>query len=150
MLKDQRNLKATLRKLTELIVQEAERNQDFARQLTDVLGLTQNEIPSREKRGLQDVEVDPFEALREKGADGFRGWLNSLSIDALRSIVRQHRLDSSRLSDRWKTKERFVDLICERVNARSRHGESFRHYGKDSKDPMVSGDNTLKSGDNGD
>jgi len=143
MLKNQRNLKVRLRRFAELIVQEAERNEEFAKELANVLGITESESSIRRKRDSSGVEVDPFDVLREKGIEGFRAWLNSLSIDMLRSIVRQHRLDSSRLSDRWKTKARFVELICERIDARSRHGDTFRRYGQDNKDSSVSGNDSM-------
>lgn len=143
MLINQRNLKVRLRRFTELIAQEAERNQEFAKELAEILGITESGSSTRRKQNSPGVEVDPFDVLREKGIEGFRAWLSSLSIDMLRSIVRQHRLDSSRLSDRWKTKGRFVELICERIDARSRHGDAFRRYGQDAKEASASADDIM-------
>jgi hypothetical protein len=137
MLKNRHNLKARLHKFTELIAQEAERNQEFAKGLADILGIT-GETSTQRKQNRSRNEVDPFDVLVEKGIDGLKIWLGSLDIDMLRSIVRQHSLDSSRLSDKWKNKERFVELICERVHARSRHGDSFRRYGQENKETPAS------------
>jgi hypothetical protein len=59
---------------------------------------------------------------------GLRTRLQELDLHELRSIVRTHRLDPTRLSDKWKTQERLIDLIVDRVEARAKQGETFRQY----------------------
>jgi len=78
--------------------------------------------------------LDPFETYKQQGAEKLQSWLNELSLQELRAIVRQQRFDPSRLSDKWKTKERFIQLILERVVSRSKQGDSFRFYGKESSE----------------
>jgi hypothetical protein len=118
-----------LRKLADLIADEAERDSGFAAALSDVLGSSPSPVqPAR--RATNAVSIpDPFDVYRTKNPEEFRTWLNGLTIDELRAIVREHRFDPSRLSDRWKTKERFIKVISERVESRSKQGDVFRHYG---------------------
>lgn len=68
---------------------------------------------------------DPFALLREQGEDGLRAALARLELGVLRQVVRQHRLDPARISARWTTRERVVDLIVTQVRARSDHGRAF-------------------------
>ncbi|MBI4295248.1 MAG: hypothetical protein HY669_03680 [Chloroflexi bacterium] len=127
MLKD---LRRRLKTLADAIADEAERNPEFAKSVNDLFGIAPAQETKR-KNG-KTLVPDPFEVLRLKGNEGFNQWLNALSIQELRAIVRQQRFDPSRLSDKWKTKDRFVLLIIGRVESRSKQGDTFRSYGKES------------------
>lgn len=69
--------------------------------------------------------VDPFAALREQGEIGLLQQLGSLDLTALRAVIRAHRLDPARISARWTSCERLVELIVEQVRARARLGRAF-------------------------
>lgn len=129
MLDNTKSLRKQLRRFADLLADEAERNPEFADSLLTLL--TVDGVREKRKRSEKRTAPDPFEIFRTKGADKFRQWLNDLSVQDLRGIVRQHRFDPTRLSDKWKTKERFIQLICERVESRSKQGDVFRFYGKD-------------------
>jgi hypothetical protein len=69
--------------------------------------------------------LDPFAELRGHGEAELRAALANLDLAALRQIVRVFRLDPARISARWKTSERVIDLIVEQVRARADLGRAF-------------------------
>ncbi len=125
-----KNLRQRLRRLADLLADEAERNTEFGSMLADLLGV--QSAQDKPKKSEKFRVPDPFDAFRARGHDGFREWLDALSVQELRAIVRQQRFDPSRLSDKWKTKRRFTQLIMDRVESRSKQGDVFRFYGKDT------------------
>lgn len=127
MLTDPKSVRKTLQRLVDLLADEAERNPAFAEALAELFISPPTSTRSKSK---EEPILDPFSTFQAKGKEGLRASLNGLSIEQLRSIVRQHRFDPSRLSDKWKSRERFIEVICERVEARSRQGDAFRHYGR--------------------
>jgi hypothetical protein len=70
--------------------------------------------------------VDPFEVLSAAGATGLRERLATLSLDELRDIVAEYRVEPYTLAMRWKTQTRLIDLIADTIEQRSRKGEAFR------------------------
>ncbi len=69
--------------------------------------------------------IDPFMILREQGQSGLRARLHVLDLEALRTVVRSHRLDPGRIASRWTDRERLVELIVEQVAARASLGRAF-------------------------
>jgi hypothetical protein len=127
MLTDPKNVRKALQRLVDLLADEAERNPAFAEALAELVTPSHTTTRSKSK---EEAALDPFSTFQTRGKEGLRAALIELSIEQLRSIVRQHRFDPSRLSDKWKSRERFIEVICDRVEARSRQGDAFRHYGK--------------------
>lgn len=70
--------------------------------------------------------VDPFEILRAEGEVGLRERLANLSLDELRDIVAEYRIEPYTLAMKWKTPSRLIDLIVTTIDQRSRKGEAFR------------------------
>ena len=141
MLSETTKLRKALKRLAELVADEAEANPDFASALAETLGL----VPAREPGATQEQKhgkgavPNPFDLFAEKGSEGFRTWLQEQNAQDLRAIIGKYRLDPSQLSRKWKTKQRLEDLILERVAARSKQGEAFRGYsttevGRDNPD----------------
>jgi|GEM_PF-1148113 len=129
MLKQINMLKKKLESLAKLLGDEAERNPRFREQLQAILERSTYTVehPRRIKTEAPETP-DPFDAFRTMGPEKFRAHLGEMRLETLRQIVRHHRLDPSRLSERWKSKDRFVDIICQRVEARAKQGEVFRDY----------------------
>lgn len=107
---------------------EAQANPDFARRLDAVLGDLPHDSsaetakrPHRRKPGV----LDPY-ALYERGEEHLRQQLAALDIEQLKDIVAEHAMDRSRLALKWKTADRFIDLIITTVAARTRKGDAFR------------------------
>lgn len=69
--------------------------------------------------------MDPFTILREQGKSGLRARMLLLDLEALRTLVRSHRLDPGRIASRWTDRERLVELIVEQVQARAGLGRAF-------------------------
>lgn len=78
--------------------------------------------------------IDPFAAFADKGSELFQEWLQKFSIKELQSIVRQHRLDPSRKSDRWTNKGNLINLITKRIADRNQQGKAFRNYGTEQQE----------------
>lgn len=72
-----------------------------------------------------DAPPDPFVLLRERGEAGLRTTLEGLDLAALRTIVRNHRLDPARISARWTARERVIELIVTQVCGRANLGKAF-------------------------
>jgi hypothetical protein len=122
------NITATLKRLLEAVSAEAGRNPAFASSLEKALGAArglEDRQPRRPHRRAPGV-VDPFAVFADAGEDGIRRSLAQLSIEQLKDIVAEHGMDRSKLAMKWKTSDRFVELILETVATRSRKGDAFR------------------------
>ncbi|MEW6228682.1 MAG: hypothetical protein AB1700_11475 [Bacillota bacterium] len=99
--------------------------------LVDGLGLTVEDVPRvvrHRKEQKSSLELDIFRAYSEGGEEALRALLTPLDLRALKSIVRQHGFDPSRLADKWRKKDRLVALIVDRVASRSEKGKVFKEY----------------------
>lgn len=93
------------------------------------LGLEKVAIVSERGKTVQrPVDVDVFGIFSQGGEKALRDRLNSLELNALRRIVRHHSLDPSKLAEKWKNKERLINLIIDRVSARIDKGKAFKDY----------------------
>jgi inactivated superfamily I helicase len=79
----------------------------------------------RPAREVVAPPLDPFTVLRQSGEQGLQEALASLDLASLKAIVRAYRLDPARISARWTTPERIVELIVEQAQARLNHGRAF-------------------------
>lgn len=139
---DKNDLRESLHRFIDIVADEAEQNAAFAEKLKGILAAG-GETSLLGKRRKLESPGDPFEICQAGGDERLKTWLNGLELEQLKAIVRQHRLDPTRNSDKWKTKERFIELVMERVPARLRQGDSFRHYGDRSREKeRVGGDKT--------
>jgi hypothetical protein len=86
-------------------------------------------VVERGKIAQRPIDVDVFGVFSQGGEKALRDRLNSLELNALRRIVRLHGLDPSKLAEKWKNKDRLVNLIIERVSVRSDKGKAFKDYG---------------------
>ena len=116
-------------KLTRAI-SAAAKDSDFAAALSHFFSDGQ---PAQEERVAisdhrPDRTTDPFVA--RQGQDGFRSWIDSQSIEQLKSIVSEHLLDVTGNARKWKTREKLVELIIERVESRAKQRGVFRRYGE--------------------
>jgi hypothetical protein len=80
---------------------------------------------SRLTREVVAPPLDPFAVLRESGEQRLKEALAALDIVSLKAIVRAYRLDPARISARWTTPERVIELIVEQARARLNHGRAF-------------------------
>jgi hypothetical protein len=129
-----KELRRILHAFADAVCDEAARNPEFAGRLAALLD---TDGPTRPKVQKSKRVLDPFQVLADRGGRGLRAFLQDLPIHELRTVVRTHRLDPTRLSDKWKTKERFVDFVLDRVEARAKQGDVFRQYGSRREEQIV-------------
>ena len=123
-------LKTRLMEIMRVVSAYAGKNDDLRKALSDVL---ERPIAVGVEMNQADFGIDsmpsPFALLREKGTDGFRDWVTSLAIEDLKKVISAHRLDATGNARKWKTKEKLVDFLIERVIGRSKQGGAFKDYG---------------------
>ncbi|MGE5530064.1 MAG: hypothetical protein ACM3X6_13115 [Patescibacteria group bacterium] len=70
--------------------------------------------------------LDVFGLFFAEGAGGLRSRLEMLEVRDLKAVISGHGLDPTGLARNWRKKEKLVDLIVERAEARGKKGEVFR------------------------
>ncbi|HEX8391826.1 MAG TPA: hypothetical protein VF665_05640 [Longimicrobium sp.] len=140
------DLTASLRRLFDAIVTEAEHNPAFAARLQQALVSISAPLASaapvpppaaasaaprpaaapKKRAGRRAAGVlDPF-AVDQEGQGVLRARLAALSLEELKDIVAEHGMDPSKLAMKWKKPERLVDLIATTVSDRLHKGDAFR------------------------
>lgn len=119
-------LKQTLRALGAVVLEEAERNPDFARRLEQALGQQASSPSPKKSRSRATALVDPVALLDERGEQELRTRLQGLSLEQLLDVVAEFGMDPARLVMKWKSAERVVDHIIESATRRSSKGDAFR------------------------
>ena len=119
-----------LSRLVEAVASEALRTPRFAKALTralteDRLDGAVKEQPKKSNRRAPGP-FDPFAVFAEGGSEGLRNRLDALDLEQLRDIIAEHGMDNDRLAMRWKTRDRVINRIIERVGARAAKGSAFR------------------------
>jgi hypothetical protein len=102
-------------------VAEAARDPEFGRALRSAINKT---LPKKRRR-RQPAVVDVFAAYERGGEAELRGALAPLTVDELKDIVAQHRMDRAQLAMKWRTSERLIDLIVAQTLSRAHKGEAF-------------------------
>jgi len=97
--------------------------------LKDV-GLNFIDVPMSEQKKKEKISADfgIFEVFAEGGEKVLRQKLESIETGTLKQIISQHGFAPSKLAGRWRTKEPLINLIVERVTARSDKGRVFKEY----------------------
>jgi hypothetical protein len=81
--------------------------------------------------------IDIYEIYKKMGAEGLKDKLNDLQIDELKEIIKTHRLDPKKYFYKWKTTEKFINFIIEKVKYKIDKGKTF-----------IAEDSTLKQNEN--
>jgi hypothetical protein len=128
-MRSQKALVALLKRVVQLIADEADRNPMFAERLDSLLsGLpsSRRSIPSRraaiEKRALvPDVHTE----WTARGETDFRFWLREQPIPTIRAVIRAQDLDPTHRTVKWKDAEKLADFVTEGLRARLSRGAAF-------------------------
>lgn len=121
------SLKKTLNEFVRAVVEETERNSEFASRIEQVLGLKEKPTKPGLTRGAHrraPAVLDPVELARQ-GEPALRARLGELNIEQLKDIVADYGMDPGKLVLKWKTSERIIDRIVEASLGRARKGEGF-------------------------
>lgn len=113
--------------ILQAIADQARRDPEFLAKLERALKLhSSRPSTARASRRRAPAVVDPFEVLSASGVTGLRERLAILSLEELRDIVAEYRVEPYTLAMRWKTQSRLIGLIVDTIEQRSRKGEAFR------------------------
>jgi len=123
---DEKKMAMRLARILRAVAKEIEDNPDFSKNIE--LRIEDVPIVSGKKDMLEPIDIDIFRIFSEGGEQALRQRLEPLESRALVQIVRQHGFDPSKLAEKWKDKERLINLILERVAARSDSGKVFKDY----------------------
>lgn len=120
-----------MKALFDLLLDEAEKNDEFAASLSKILC---NEVPEKdvkvnsgEKRASNRRDkavLDPIK-LAEDGELSDEV-LSPLTDKQLKDIIADYGMDPSKLAMKWKDKERLIQLILETAFRRASKGDAFR------------------------
>jgi hypothetical protein len=143
------SLDSTLKALFDLIRDEAKQNQDFRSRLENVLDAgelrrrsapvgtdkrigamassTEATAPPASKRGNRRPQalVDPI-AESDHGEASLREKLAGLTLEQLRDVIADFRMDPSKLVMKWKDRERVINHIISTALNRRQKGDAFR------------------------
>jgi len=125
-----------LKHLFEVIRQEAARNPQFKESLDSVFsgGAGSNKTASSgvsPKAGLRRGNrraasvIDPISEVKQ-GERHLENLLSSLTLDQLRDVVAEYRMDPSKLVMKWQDRERVIRHIITTAVSRENKGDAFR------------------------
>ncbi len=128
-------LKQRLKALFDVITQQAEQDPLFAENLSRAIGLSLKEgdntnrhdqASSKGRPARRAVSVlDPV-GLAAEGEEILRDRLTALSLEQLRDILSEYRMDPGKLVMKWKTKDRVISHIVQAALSRAKKGDAFR------------------------
>lgn len=121
--------KKKLRTLFNLIIEEAEKNDEFAKSLSTIFEDNGRELKVSDaaKRGANRRDkavLDPIKLAEENQLT--KEALDVLTEKELKDIIAEHGMDSAKLAMKWKDKERLIQLILETSIRRASKGDAFR------------------------
>ena len=126
-----KNIKKNMKALYDLIIDEAEKNEEFAVALEKIFSIETTESKAKDtdgtKRGANRRDkavLDPIK-LAEEGKLSAEV-LESLTDKELKDIVADYRMDPSKLAMKWKDKNRLIQLILDTSFRRASKGDAFR------------------------
>lgn len=126
-----KKLKKNMKALYDLIIDEAEKNEEFATELWKVFNNETTGAKSKDsvatKRGSNRRDkavLDPI-ILAEKG-ELTAEVLEPLTDKELKDIIADYGMDPSKLAMKWKDKQRLIQLILDTSFRRASKGDAFR------------------------
>ena len=126
----------TLKKLLEVVIEEADSNPEFSEKLENILNGSISEEPKepaammstgakRSGNRRAPAVLDPI-AVIEEGEDVLFKQLSNLTDKELKDIIADYGMDPSKLAMKWKNRDRLIDLIIYTSHRRASKGDAFR------------------------
>ena len=131
-----KELRKNLRDLMDVVIEQAEKDEEFAKKLSDVFAGTSKkndkaENTSKRAANRRDAAVlDPIK-LTEEGDALLWDKLEALTEKQLKDIIADFGMDPSKLAMKWKDKERLIRHIIDTSERRATKGDAFRNKGGD-------------------
>lgn len=88
--------------------------------------LKTNEKPSTNQNDLENIDI--FSKFINEGKDSLLLKLQEYNVDELITIIKRYKLDASKLSYKWKKKDRLINFIIDQIVGKMEKGESFLEY----------------------
>jgi len=121
-----------LKEFYEVVIEESKANEEFSRKLKKVfldnLSVEKKESKPKKKKNTlveKDILINPYDVLLE-GKEVLENRLKKLELIDLKNIINYYAMDPSKAFQRWRKKERFIELILEVSNLRLNKGNAFR------------------------
>ena len=116
------DVKASLKEM----ISAAKKDSELKVLLAQLIELVSDESASGKRARVKvDVDINPISLAANEGIDRLVEELEKLEIEQLVAIIKKYGLDKTRKSYKWKTKEKLVSLIKEKVSASSTRGDVF-------------------------
>jgi hypothetical protein len=120
-------LKKALTDLVRAVIDEAERNPEFAHRIEQALGLetqAEKKVATRPVNRRAPAVLDPVDLARQ-GEAVLRARLAELNLEQLKDIVAEWGMDSGKLVLKWKDSARMTNHIIEFALRRVKKGSAF-------------------------
>lgn len=131
-----RNVVNVLKQLVNVVIEETEHNDDFARKIEQILSgenvtvkkkNTGRKVPGagRPSNRRDPAVFDPVSLISE---DEYLlvEKLQSLTDKQLKDIIADYGMDPSKLAMKWKDRERLINHIVDTARRRAAKGDAFR------------------------
>jgi hypothetical protein len=118
---DVTEIKAVLKE----IVAAAKKDNELKALLAELVKLVAEENISRRTKTKVEAKINPISIAATEGIERLVEELEKLDVPALIAVIKKYGLDKTRKSYTWKTKDKLVNLIKERVSASSTRGDVF-------------------------
>jgi len=127
-MRKEKSLIKLLRGIVEIVGDEAAHNPEFANKLK-MLFAPASDTPRRAKQtrpSTATVEIpDIYAEWHARGEQEFRLWLRDRPVELMRALIKQHDLDPSRRTSRWKEPEKISAYIADQLQTRLSRGSRF-------------------------
>src|SRR6267143_5632146 len=115
-MRKEKALVALLRKLVQLLAEEAERSPEFATRLEKLLAgipeprlVRTTEATPKRSQSLPDVHAE----WSARGETNFRLWLRDQPIPIIRAVIRAQDLDPTRRTVKWTDVEKLAGFVAD-------------------------------------
>ena len=126
-----KNLKKSIEAFFELIIDEAEKNDEFASAINKIfidnsikLRVNENKGTKRGTNRRDKAVIDPIKLAEEGNLS--TEVLEPLTDKELKDIIADYGMDPSKLAMKWKNKNRLIQLILDTSFRRASKGDAFR------------------------
>lgn len=110
--------------LRELIT-EIDNDNELKNLLSNLFCKVTSKSTVRKKQEPVNITINPIAIVSSEGENVLLGKLNDLEIPELIAIIKKYGFDKTRKSYKWKTKEKIVKLIKDKVCSSSKRGDVF-------------------------
>jgi hypothetical protein len=122
--RDTKAIERQLRKLVALIVEEVERNEDFAARIAEVLNVS-DASGTTESQKPKVTAFNPVEVLHREGKEALHGQLELKTDTELKEILRQQGLSKRKGEKQQFDRSVAVQTIVASAESRLHQGSSF-------------------------